>query len=75
MQEGGDGFAKSAYVIEEIDYDLATQIKDEFGQISRAVGNCAALDTCCTSFVAGRLWLEMYVEQLGQEERKRGREY
>ena len=75
-QEGDDddrqnGDTKSAYVIEEIDYALATQFKDGFGNFTRTARTCAALDTCCTSSVAGRKWLDMYIQQLCEEERKR----
>ena len=71
MQEGDDGDTESAYVIEEIDNALATQFQEGFGQFTKAARNCAALDTCCTSSVAGRPWLDMYVQQLCEEERKK----
>ena len=29
--------------------------------------NCAALDTCCSSSVAGKEWLEMYLDALSED--------
>ena len=70
-----DGGARreGAYVMEEIDFAFATQLKDELGQFTREARNCAALDTCCTSSVAGRPWFDMYVQELGEEERRKVR--
>ena len=72
MQEGDDWNIESAYyVIEEIDYTIATQYKDGFGQFTRTARNCAVLDTCCTSPVSGRSWLDIHVQQLCEKEQKR----
>ena len=62
---------ESACVIEEIDFALATQLKDELGQFTREARNCAALDTCCTRSVAGRPWFDMYVQELCWEDKKK----
>ena len=51
--------SESAYVMVEINFALATQLKVELGQFARESKNCAALNTCCTNFFAGRPWFDM----------------
>ena len=69
-KEGVDN-SDNAFVVEEIDFAFATQLKDEIGQFTREARNCAALDTCCTSSVAGRPWLDMYVQELCEEDKSK----
>ena len=52
---------------EEIDFALATQLESELSQFTREAMNCGALDTCCTSSVAGKQWLDIYIDQLDEE--------
>ena len=58
-------------MIEEVDFALAMQLKDELGQFTREAKNSAALDTCCRSSVAGRPWFDMYVQELCGYEKKK----
>ena len=60
-------------VMEEIDFALATQMQDELSQFTREAKNCAALDTCCTSSVAGKPWFDMYLQELSNEDRSKVR--
>ena len=56
---------------EELDFILETHLESELSQFTREAKNCAALDTCCTSSVAGKLWLEIFISQLSEEKRKK----
>ena len=56
---------------EELDFILETHLESELSQFTREAKNCAALDTCCTSSVAGKLWLEIFISQLSDEKRKK----
>jgi transposase InsO family protein len=51
---------------EEIDFALAAQHKSDLSLFTREARNCAALDTCCTSSVAGEQWLDIFVESLDE---------
>ena len=69
MSKDGSDNVDEAFVVEEIDFAFATQLKDELGQFTREARNCTALDTCCTSSVAGRPWFDMYVQALFDDDR------
>ena len=69
MSKEGVDNSDNAFVVEEIDFAFATQLTDEMGQFTREARNCAALDTCCTSSAAGRPWLDMYVQELCEEDK------
>ena len=43
-------------------------IKDEIAQIGNEARNCAALDTGCTNSVAGKSWLEAYLQESAKED-------
>ena len=58
-------------VEEEVDFALATQEAEQLSQFTREARNCAALDTCCTSSVAGKPWLDIYTQQLSLEDQKK----
>ena len=49
---------------EEIDFALAAEHREDLSEFTKEAMNCAALDTCCTSSVAGEVWLKMYREEL-----------
>ena len=68
------GTTKEAFVVveeEEIDFALATQEEYQLSQFTKEASNCAALDTCCTSSVAGKPWLEMYLRELSVQDRNK----
>ena len=46
-----------------------SSILEKMEQFTLEARNCAALDTCCTSSVAGKPWLDMYVRELDEEDR------
>ena len=46
---------------------LFTSDKEELSRFTSEALNCAALDTCCTSTVAGEKWLGMYLKGLSKE--------
>ena len=54
---------------EDIDFALAAYHRDALSQFTQEAKNCAALDTCCTSNIAGPQWLDMYLESLNIEDR------
>ena len=63
--------------IENKEYILISGEKMEIGKDSKTMTqftaeaiNCAALDTCCTSSVAGKKWLKMYIDSLPENMRK-----
>ena len=49
---------------------LFTEDKSELSEFAREAINCAALDTCCSSTVSGKVWLDIYLKSL--DETKRG---
>ena len=49
---------------------LYAKEEEELSLFTREAKNCAALDTCCTSNVSGRQWLEAYIDSLDEERRK-----
>ena len=51
---------------EEIDFALAVHHESELNQFTREA-SCAALDTCCTSSVTGKQWLEMFMDSLDEK--------
>lgn len=53
---------ESEYEIER--FVLFTSDKEELSRFTSEALNCAALDTCCTSTVAGEKWLAMYLKEL-----------
>ena len=72
MQWGDSEKSDSALVIEEIKFALTTQLKNKLGKFTTESRNCAALDTCFTSSVAGRPWSDMYVQELCLEDKNKG---
>ena len=40
---------------------LFTEDEDDLSLFTKEARYCAALDTCCTSTVSGKLWMEMYL--------------
>ena len=46
---------------EELDFALATYLESELSEFTREAKNCAALDTCCTSSVTGKQWLDIFI--------------
>ena len=52
---------------EDFDFALATEHKADLAQFTREAKNCAALDTGCSSSVAGQNWFEMFKESLDKE--------
>ena len=46
---------------------LFTNSNTEMNRFTSEALNCAALDTCCSSSVAGKKWLEVYLESLEPE--------
>ena len=67
----GTGSKDDVLVVEEIDFALATQLQGELGLFTREARNCAALDTCCSSSVAGRPWFDLYSKELSLEDQSR----
>ena len=54
----------------EVDrYCLFTTSNEELSQFTSESLNCAALDTCCTSTVAGEKWLKIYLEAIPEDYR------
>ena len=49
---------------------LFTSDKEEISKFTLEARNCAALDTCCTTTVAGKNWIKMFLESLPLEARK-----
>ena len=49
---------------EEIDFALSTELQEDLSEFTLEVKHCAALDSCCTSSVAGEVWLNLYEEEL-----------
>ena len=49
----------------KIEYDT-----DEMSQFTSEALNCAALDTCCTSSVAGEKWMKIYIDRLPKDLRE-----
>ena len=56
---------------EEIDFALATQEADQLSQFTQEARSCAALDTCCTSSVAGKPWLDLYIQELSLSDQRK----
>lgn len=52
-------------------YIFLTENKEEMSQFTCEALNCAALDTCCTSSVAGERWLGVYLKALPASMRKK----
>ena len=48
-------------------YIFLTENKGEINSFTAEALNAAALDTCCTSSVAGQKWLDVYCEALPTE--------
>ena len=48
---------------------LFTEDARELSEFTREALNCAALDTCCSSSVAGKVWLDFYLESLDEDRR------
>ena len=49
---------------------LFTDNSSEMNRFTSESLNCAALDTCCTSSVAGKNWMKVYLESLPDEMKK-----
>ena len=56
---------------EELDFALATYLESELSEFTREAKNCAALDTCCTSSVAGKQWLDIFINSLSQDMKRK----
>ena len=50
---------------------LFTSDKEELSKFTSESINCAALDTCCTSTVAGEKWMSIYLKSLPSNLKKR----
>ena len=50
---------------------LYTADSEELCQFTAEALNCAALDTCCTTSVAGWSWIKRYLQSLSVEDRSR----
>ena len=59
---------KTEEVVEKV--VLFTEDSRELCEFTREALNCAALDTCCSSTVSGKVWLDIYLESM-DEVRKR----
>ena len=46
------------------DIILFTDDKAEISQFTQEALNCAALDTCCSSTVSGKEWLDIYLNSI-----------
>ena len=46
---------------------LFTEDRNEISQFTQEARNCAALDTCCSSSVSGKDWLEMYLDAIEKD--------
>ena len=53
----------------EADIILFTEDGAELSQFTQEALNCAALDTCCSSTVSGKDWLDIYLNSIGQDRR------
>ena len=72
LQEGGkDNDIHLAMEEEVIDFALATQDQGHLSQFTKEARSCAALDTCCTSSVAGQPWLDMYIQELSLNDQRK----
>ena len=49
---------------------LFTEDSRELSEFTREALNCAALDTCCSSSVSGKVWLDFYLDSLDKEKRE-----
>ena len=49
---------------------LFTDNSSEMNRFTSETLNCAALDTCCTSSVAGKNWMKVYLESLPEDMKK-----
>ena len=49
---------------------LFTEDSNELSEFTREALNCAALDTCCSSSVSGKVWLDFYLESLDKERKR-----
>ena len=56
----------TSFIKEKIDYNFSTQLMEDIEIFTREARNCASLDTCCSSSVAGKPWLDMYMRELDQ---------
>ena len=46
-----------------------TEDSSELSEVAKEALNCAVLDTCCSSSVSGKAWLDFYLESLYKERR------
>lgn len=53
-----------ACMVNSDDFVYLTENKEEMSQFTCEALNCAALDTCCTSSVVGKRWLDIYIKNL-----------
>ena len=56
-----------SFITEEINF--SAQLKKIIEKFTQEARNCPALDTCCSSSVAGKPWLDMYVKELSEEDK------
>ena len=58
-----DRSEENVHLTEEVTV-LFTEDRNELSQFTQEARNCAALDTCCSSSVSGKDWLEMYLDAI-----------
>ena len=61
----------NAVILEVIDFALSVQRENDLSQFTREAINHAALGTCCSSSVAGKEWLDIYINSLNENIRKK----
>ena len=53
------------------EFALATEDDSKLSRFTQEAINCAELDTCCTSNVAGEQWTKLMLDSLSLEDRKK----
>ena len=56
--------------VDEADYIILAASEGELSAFTWEARGSAALDSCCSSTVAGNNWFEIYMEELSEEEKK-----
>lgn len=70
-EEVEDGSESECYNVQDIDrFVLFTSESEELSKFTGEAINSAALDTCCTTSVAGENWLRIYLESLPPHSQK-----
>ena len=55
----------------ESDIILFTDDRAELSQFTQEALNCAALDTCCSSTVSGKEWLDIYLNSIDKARKEK----